>query len=114
VGAWLVKLTQFIVLWLLGGGQGAVLLVLVLSFIGVLQLAISCLTALILLYAVLSWIQAGSMNLVLIDRLCQPWLAPIRRAVPLVGGIDLSSLVLLVLLQIAGMVVGSIQAGLMH
>jgi uncharacterized protein YggT (Ycf19 family) len=31
-----------------------------------------------------------------------------------VGGIDLSSLVLLVLLQIASMVLGSIQMGLMH
>ena len=114
VGAWLVKLTQFIVLWLLAGGQGALLLVLVLSVIGVLQLAISCLTAVVLLHAVLSWMQPGSMNLMLIDRLCQAWLAPIRRTVPLVGGIDLSSLVLLVLLQIAAMVVGSIQVGLMH
>jgi YggT family protein len=50
----------------------------------------------------------------LVDRLCQPWLTPIRRIIPLVGGIDLSSLVLLVLLQIAGMVVGTIQMGLMH
>jgi YggT family protein len=54
------------------------------------------------------------MNFMLIDRLCQPWLAPIRRTIPLVGGIDLSSLVLLVLLQIASMVLGSIQVGLMH
>jgi YggT family protein len=58
--------------------------------------------------------QPGSMNFMLIDRFCQVWLAPIRRTVPLVGGIDLSSLVLLVLLQIASMVLGSIQMGLMH
>jgi YggT family protein len=114
VGAWLVKLTQFTVLWFLGGGQGGLLFVLVLSVIGVMKLAISCLTAVVLIHAVLSWVQPGSMNLMLIDRLCQPWLAPIRRTIPLVGGIDLSSLVLLVLLQIASMVLGSIQVGLMH
>ena len=86
----------------------------VLSVIGVLQLAISCLTAVVLLHAVLSWMQPGSMNFMLIDRFCQAWLAPIRRTVPLVGGIDLSSLVLLVLLQIASMVLSSLQVGLMH
>jgi len=36
-------------------------------------------------------------------------LKPIRRLLPLVGGIDLSPLVLLVLLQIAGIVLGSLQ-----
>jgi len=34
--------------------------------------------------------------------------------VPLIGGVDLSSLVLLLLLQIAGMVLGSVQMGLLH
>jgi len=114
VGAWLAKLAQFAVLWLLSSGQGSVLLVLMLSVMGLAQLLISGLSALILIYAVLSWVQPGSMNMVLIERLCQPWLAPIRRVVPMVGGVDLSSLVLLLLLQIAGMVLGSVQMGLMH
>jgi YggT family protein len=39
-----------------------------------------------------------------------PLLAPIRRVMPLVGGIDLSPLVLLVLLQVAAIVLGSLQA----
>ncbi len=113
-GAWLAKLAQFGVLWLLSSGQGSVLLVLMLSVMGLAQLLISGLSALILLYAVLSWVQPGTMNMALIERLCQPWLAPIRRVVPMVGGVDLSSLVLLLLLQIAGMVLGSVQMGLMH
>jgi YggT family protein len=100
-GAWLFKLAQL-------------LAVLLLSVMGLAQLVISGLSALILIYAVLSWVQPGSMNMVLIERLCQPWLAPIRRVVPLIGGVDLSSLVLLLLLQIAGMVLGTIQMGLMH
>jgi len=113
-GAWLAKLAQFVALWLLSSGHGTLLAVLLLSVMGLAQLVISGLSALILIYAVLSWVQPGSMNMVLIERLCQPWLAPIRRVVPLIGGVDLSSLVLLLLLQIAGMVLGTIQMGLMH
>ena len=114
VGAWLAKLAQFSLLWLLASGHGTLLLVLLLSVVGLVQLIISGLSALVLIYAVLTWVQPGSMNLLLIERLCQPWLAPIRRIIPMVGGVDLSSLVLLVLLQIAGMVVGAVQTGLMH
>jgi YggT family protein len=36
-----------------------------------------------------------------IDQLTRPWLAPIRRLVPLVGGVDLSPLVLIVVAQVA-------------
>ncbi len=115
LGAWLAKLAQFAVLWLLSsGGNGSLLAVLLLSVMGLAQLVISGLSALILIYAVLSWVQPGSMNMVLIERLCQPWLAPIRRIVPMIGGVDLSSLVLLLLLQIAGMVLGTVQMGLLH
>jgi YggT family protein len=113
-GAWLVKLAQFVALWLLSSGHGSLLAVLLLSVMGLAQLVISGLSALILIYAVLSWVQPGSMNMVLIERLCQPWLAPIRRVLPMIGGVDLSSLVLLLLLQIAGMVLGAIQMELMH
>ena len=41
-------------------------------------------------------------------------LRPFRKVIPLVGGVDLSSLVLLVALQIASMVVGSLQMSWMH
>jgi YggT family protein len=46
-----------------------------------------------------------------IERLVAPLLQPIRRVLPLVGGIDLSPLALLVVLQIAGILLGSLQAG---
>jgi YggT family protein len=45
-----------------------------------------------------------------IERLCAPPLMPIRRVVPLVGGVDLSPLVLLVLLQVAAILLGGVQA----
>jgi YggT family protein len=45
----------------------------------------------------------------LLDRLVTPLLIPFRRFVPLVGGIDLSPLVLLLSLQVATIVLGSLQ-----
>ena len=53
-----------------------------------------------IVYAILSWVQADSPMADVIDRLCAPLLRPFRRVIPLVGGIDLSPLALLVLLQV--------------
>ena len=49
----------------------------------------------------------------LLERLVMPVLTPIRRVLPLVGGIDLSPLVLLVLLQVAGIILGYVQAAIL-
>jgi YggT family protein len=43
--------------------------------------------------------------------LVEPWLAPIRNVLPQPGGIDLSPLVLLLILQIAGMLLAGLQHG---
>ena len=45
----------------------------------------------------------------LIDRMIEPILEPIRRFVPTVGGIDLSPLVLLVMLQVLDLVLRSLR-----
>jgi YggT family protein len=58
-------------------------------------------------------VQTQSYMADLLERLVMPVLIPIRRVVPLVGGVDLSPLVLLVLLQIAAIVLGSVQAGVL-
>ena len=60
----------------------------------------------VLAYAILSWVQPGSMMLGLLARLAEPMLAPLRRVIPVIGGLDLSALVLLLLLQIGLMVLG--------
>jgi YggT family protein len=64
-------------------------------------------------YAVLSWVQTQSYLADLLNRLVAPPLAPIRKVLPLVGGVDLSPLVLLVMLQIAALVLGDVQAQLL-
>jgi YggT family protein len=50
--------------------------------------------------ALLSWIRVDSPVADVFDAIAAPWLKPIRRRLPMVGGFDLSPLVLLVLLQI--------------
>jgi YggT family protein len=105
-----VQLVEFLILWALSGMGGNVLSVSVLAAFGVVRLAISGLTVLVIVYAILSWVQTQSMMADLLERLVMPVMAPIRRVVPLVGGIDLSPLVLLLLLQVVGIVLGAMQA----
>jgi YggT family protein len=109
VGAYLLQLTQFGLLWLLAGADGGLFAVPILAAFGLLRLSISGLTGLVIVYAILSWVQTRSVMADVIERLCAPPLMPIRRVLPLVGGIDLSPLVLLVLLQIASIMLGHLQ-----
>ncbi|MFO6420217.1 YggT family protein [Hylemonella sp. W303a] len=109
VAAWLIELAQFSLLWLLQGLAYSYAAVLILACFGVVRLVISGMTGLVIIYAVLSWVQARSAMADLIDRLVVPLLAPIRRFMPLIGGIDLSPLVLLVLLQVFSIVLGYLQ-----
>jgi YggT family protein len=103
VAAYLVQLAQYSILWALFS-RGDYAAVPVVALFGLLQLAVSALTALVIVYAILSWVRSDSPITDVIDRLCAPLLRPFRRVIPLVGGIDLSPLALLVLLQVVSMV----------
>jgi len=113
LGAYLMEFVQFSLLWVVAylfSGHGAALTAVpVLALFGLLRLVISGLTGLLIVYAVLSWVQTRSPMHDTLERLCVPALRPVRRVVPLVGGVDLSPLVLLVLLQIAAMVLNAMQ-----
>jgi YggT family protein len=110
VGAFLLELLRFALLWLVSGFAGGPLPLLVYAVFAVVYLALYGLTGIVIVYAVLSWVQTQSPMGDLLERLVMPVLIPIRRVLPLVGGVDLSPLVLLVLLQIAGIVLGKLQA----
>lgn len=112
VAAYLVELAQFALLWALIGARAGFEGVFVLALLGLLRLAISTAIAVVIVYAVLSWVQSDSPLGDVMDRLCAPLLRPIRRVVPLVGGIDLSPLVLLVILQILSMLLAGLGARL--
>jgi YggT family protein len=55
----------------------------------------------VLIYALLSWVAPGSYSpgAQLLGRICEPLLAPLRRIVPPIGGLDLSALFVLIGLQ---------------
>ena len=114
VAAWLIKALQFLLLWLLAGGQGQLGLLPLVSLVGLLQLVVSLVSAGVLVYALMSWMQPGSYFFHMAERLAQPWLDPVRRVVPLVGGVDLSPLVLLLGLQLIGMLLAGLQASWMY
>lgn len=79
--------------------------VLFLFMIDTLSLIISMFTALLIIQAVLSWIQPSLSVHFVLHQLSDPVLRPLRRLLPLVGGIDLSPLVALLLLQVLSMVI---------
>lgn len=136
VAAWLVQVIQLAVLWSLSGalsgamsgampggmagmaGSGSSVgsawtLLPVLALFGLARLALSAMTALVLLGAILSWVRSDSPMADLIDRLCAPLLAPLRRVIPLVGGLDLTPLAFLLALQIAGILLSGLQVAVL-
>lgn len=112
LGAWLLKLVQYIVLLLMLGSQAWGVLPL-LALLGVAKLAVSVATAVILVTVILSWAPNRSLISDVFERLSEPLLAPLRRVIPLIGGFDLSPLALLVLLQVVSIALGSAQASLL-
>jgi YggT family protein len=113
VGAFLLVLSQYLLLWLLAGAGGGLVMLPVLAIFGLARLVISGLTGLLIVYAILSWVQANSPLTDVMERLCAPLLRPFRRIIPLVGGVDLSPLALLVLLQVLAIVLGNLQAAVL-
>lgn len=70
------------------------------------RVALQLLFFMVLGFAVLSWVQPASPVHHLLGRLTEPLLAPLRQVVPVIGGVDLSALVLMLILQIGLMLVG--------
>ncbi|WP_404300076.1 YggT family protein [Alicycliphilus denitrificans] len=111
--ALLLQLVQYLLLWLLLGPEMGLAWLPWMAIFGLARVAVSGLMGLLIVYAVLSWMQTRSPISDVIARLCEPLLRPVRRLLPLVGGLDLSPLVLLVLLQVLSIVLGHLQASVM-
>jgi len=84
---------------------GTVLIILMLAIRGLIRLAIYITIGVVILQAVLSWINPYSPIAPTINQLARPVLDPIRRFVPLIAGVDLSPLVVILLLQVVLMFV---------
>jgi YggT family protein len=113
IAAYLFELAQYGIIWLLIG-RGNAALVPLLALFGLVRLVISGAIGLVIVYAILSWVQADSPIMDVIDRLCAPLLRPFRRIIPLVGGFDLTPVALLVVLQVAAIIVANLQDALIR
>jgi YggT family protein len=109
VAAWLLVCAKYLLLSLLVGAGIRFSILPLLSLFGLLQLAVSGLTALLVVYAVLSWVPgASSMLHDLVERLAEPLVRPFRRFIPLLGGVDLSPLAAIVALQIGAILLNNL------
>ena len=70
------------------------------ALLSVLKLFIYLLMGVVILAALLSWLSPYSPAAPLFNGLSAPLLAPVRRFVPIFGGLDLSPLVVILLLQV--------------
>jgi YggT family protein len=82
---------------------------LIIAFIDLLDLILSGLVGLVFASVILSWVSAGSQIQYLVSLLVNPLIAPIRKALPNFGALDLSPLVLLLILQVFQIVVSNLR-----
>ncbi|MFC2972123.1 YggT family protein [Azotobacter bryophylli] len=96
------------VLTLMGYGVGGYLLqLLVWSIIGVTALFLKVFFFALIVSVILSWVAPGSYNPAaqLVNQICDPLLAPIRRILPNLGGLDISPIFAFIALNLIDMLV---------
>jgi YggT family protein len=86
-------------------GEPAIWQILSLALLSLIKLALNILTWAIIIYVVLSWVSPGGHNpgAALVAAIVEPVLAPFRRLIPPIGGLDLSPLFALIALQALSM-----------
>ena len=89
------------------------LVVAVLAAIELVRMGLYLVFGAVLVAAVFSWVNPYAPMAGLFDALTRPLLRPFRRLVPPVGGVDLSPLVLLLVLQIALFVLATLRNGVL-
>jgi YggT family protein len=95
---------QFSVLWLKNyplslAGQNAWFGLIGLSIVGTVRITLDVFFYILLLQAILSWVNPFSPIAGVLNALTKPMLDPIRRIVPMPAGIDFSPIIALILIQ---------------
>jgi len=110
VAAYAVLLAKYALLWLLAGATAHWLSLVTTAGFDLAYVALSSLMWLVIAYAVASWFNMGTDARYFLAQLVEPLLRPIRRILPQMGGVDLSPIALMLLVQIAEIVLHSVQA----
>lgn len=104
--AWIVQtLVVFVTLWVRGiiGITDPVSLLVVMWGVGLLETfkaALYLLMGVVLMSAILSWVNPYAPMAGVINALAEPFLRPFRRVIPAIGGVDLTPIALLLLVQV--------------
>ncbi len=110
VAAYAVLLAKYALLWLLAGATAHWLSLVTQAGFDLVHVVLSSLMWLVIAYAVASWFNIGSGARYFLAQLVEPLLRPLRRVLPHMGGVDLSPIAVMLLLQIAEIVLQSLQA----
>lgn len=100
VAAYLVTLVKYGVFWWMAESSWDALNLPIQAAIEIASTCISGLFWIVILYVVGSWFRSATPAMSFIELLVEPVLTPIRKAMPLIGGVDWSALALIVLLQV--------------
>jgi YggT family protein len=104
--AWLVQFVElFLVLQLRGVELGpaagqAILAIVLLAGVNLVRLVLYIVIAVVIVQAVLSWINPYSPIAPLLNALTRPMLRPLQRRIPMVANVDLSPLVIIIVCQL--------------
>jgi YggT family protein len=109
VAAYAVLLAKHSLLWLMAGASAPSLSLLTHAGFELVSVILSSLMWLVIGYALMSWFNTASDARYFLAQLVEPLLRPVRRVLPHMGGVDLSPIALLLLLQIAEIVLRHLQ-----
>jgi YggT family protein len=110
VAAYAVLLAKHSLLWIVAGATAHWLTLVTNAGFELLSVILSSLMWMVIGYALMSWFSAASDVRYFLAQLVEPLLSPIRRVLPQMGGVDLSPIALMLLIQIAEIVLHTLQA----
>ncbi|BBL34263.1 hypothetical protein Nstercoris_00494 [Nitrosomonas stercoris] len=112
--AWLVQFIILIGISLLVGTRAGLFAFSLLALVKLAGMTLNILFVMIIVQAVLSWINPNSPLAPILESFVGPILAPFRRFIPPIANLDLSPLFALLLLQVFMIVVENLQRQIMH
>jgi len=113
-GAWLAALAYMLLLTLLAGVNPLALLpaALGIAVLTVVKWTLNLIVWITLIQAIMSWVNPRTPAMGMLYTLTAPLLNPVRRIIPLLGGLDLSPLIVIIAAQVGLMLVGHLSFNL--
>jgi YggT family protein len=110
MAAYAVLLAKHSLLWIVAGATAHWLSLVTNAGFELLSVILSSMMWLVLIYVLMSWMKTASDAAYFLAQLVEPLLRPIRRVLPHMGGVDLSPIAVLLLIQIAEIVLHNVQS----